>query len=261
VRVQLGSIARAHGVRLLVLEEIDSTNDEARRLIEVGERGPLWVVASSQTRGRGRLGREWTSPNGNLYASFICGDFDGVAVAPQLSFVTGVAAIRALHATSGSRDFRLKWPNDLLFEGGKLGGVLLECVCGVTTPVAILGIGVNVAQAPRDLPYESRALSSLGGAAPTVDVLFAALSDALESVLDIWRQEGGFARIREEWLDSAAGLKEPIRVALARETIEGEFDTIDASGRLALATTEGLRLIEAGDVVLGPRPVTERARA
>jgi biotin-[acetyl-CoA-carboxylase] ligase BirA-like protein len=258
--VQLGNIARACGVRLLNLGEIDSTNEEARRLIETGERGPLWIVAERQTKGRGRLGREWISPRGNLYASFIYGGFADARVAPELGFVAGVAAIRALRAATGDDDYRLKWPNDVLFDGAKLGGILLECLNAQTTPVVIMGIGVNVAQAPDDLPYPARALSELGASAPSAGSLFARLSDALSETLDVWNGGDGFARIREEWLGAASSLGEDINVAMANETIQGRFDSIDATGRLVIETPEGRRAIEAGDVLFGPRPA-QGARA
>lgn len=251
--MQLGLIARAQGVRLLDLAEIDSTNDEARRLIETGERGPLWIVAARQTKGRGRLGREWISPRGNLYASFVFSDFPETRLAPQLGFVTGVAAMRALRASAGQGNFKLKWPNDMLFDGAKIGGILLEGVGAATAPVAIIGVGVNIAQAPADLPYPARALSELGAAAPSAETVFAYFTDALSAALDLWRGGEGFAAIREEWLRSAHGLGERIRVALTGETVEGVFETIDASGRLVLDTEQGRRVIEAGDVLVGPR--------
>jgi biotin-[acetyl-CoA-carboxylase] ligase BirA-like protein len=257
--VQLGGIARARGVRLLKLGDIDSTNEEARRLIETGEQGPLWIVAARQTRGRGRLGRDWISPAGNLYASFVFSDFPETRVAPELGFVAGVAAIRALRAATGSNAFQLKWPNDLLLDGAKLGGILLECVNASTAPVAIIGIGVNIAQAPEGLRYPARALSALA-AAPSVETFFTHLSDAFAEVLDIWRGGEGFASIRAEWLASAAALGEAVRVALPNETLEGRFESIDASGRLVLETRDGRRAVEAGDVLIGPRKA-EGARA
>jgi biotin-[acetyl-CoA-carboxylase] ligase BirA-like protein len=254
--VQLGTIARAGGVRLLSLDEIDSTNDEARRLIETGERGPLWIVAARQTKGRGRLGRQWMSPPGNFYASFIFGDCAEVRIAPELGFVAGVAAMRALRACVGQRPFRLKWPNDLLLEGEKLGGILLECVNAASAPVAIIGLGVNIVEAPSDLPYPARALSSIGPGAPSREAFFERLSDAMSQALELWRGGESFQRIREEWLGSAAGLGQDIRVVLSNETIEGRFETIDASGRLAIETSGGLRIVEAGDVLIGPRATT-----
>lgn len=262
--MELGSLARARGVRLLALESVDSTNDEARRLIETGERGPLWVVAARQTRGHGRLGRDWISPPGNLHASLVLGDFGEAAVAPQLGFVAGVAAMRGLRAATGDDGrFALKWPNDLLLEGAKLGGILLENV-GVPTgdarapraSVAIIGLGVNCAEAPRDLPFEARALASIGPSAPDAATLFTHLSDALVETLDLWRGGEGFDRIRDAWLKDAAYIGAQIRVELPRETVEGRLASIDAIGRLVLATQDGERVIEAGDVSLGPRQTT-----
>lgn len=257
--MQLGNIARARGVRLLELGDIDSTNEEARRLIETGERGPLWILAARQTKGRGRLGREWISPAGNLHASFVHSGFPGARVAPQLGFVAGVAAILALRACAGDRDFSLKWPNDLLLGGDKLGGILLECVGAAEAPVAIIGVGVNVTQAPDDLPYPASSLSALGADAPTASQFFTRFSDSMMDVLDIWREGDGFARIRDEWINHAAGLGEQVRVALSGETLEGTFDGVDASGRFVLKNGGDRRVIEAGDVSLGPRR-TEGAR-
>lgn len=255
-----GLFARANGVRVLALGSVDSTNDEARRLIGEGERGPLWVVADRQTGGRGRLGRSWVSAPGNLYASLIVSDFHDPAVAPQLGFVAGVAAMQALRRCSGDGDFALKWPNDLLLGGAKLGGILLETVSAPTgdlrapvAPVAIIGIGVNCTTAPPDLPYRAAALSSLGAAAPSREAFFAALSDALTEMLALWRSPGGFARVRELWLRDAAGLGAHIAVRLMQGMIAGVFETIDATGRLVLVTPTGARAIEAGDVEIGPR--------
>ena len=259
MRVEIGRLARARGVRLLGLDDIDSTNDEAKRLVASGERGPLWVTAKRQTKGRGRLGREWISPPGNLHASLILSDFGPQRIAPQLGFVAGLACLDALRALSGnSSRLALKWPNDLLLDGAKLGGILLEGVTiaaagGSSLPpiAAVIGIGVNCDSAPGDLPYEARALSALRVGAPTAPSLFARLSDAMVETLDVWAGGAGFPALRERWLALAAGLGGPIRVMLSRgETIEGRFKTIDASGRLIIDTDAGARIVDAGDVIL-----------
>ncbi len=225
-------------------------------MIATGERGPLWIVAARQTKGRGRLGREWLSPAGNLHASFLFGGLTEARVAPELGFVAGVAAMRALRATAGDDAFQLKWPNDLLLQGEKLGGILLECVNAGAAPVAIIGIGVNIVDAPNDTPYPARALSSVGPSAPSREAFFQSLSDAMEEAADLWRGGEGFCRIREEWLASAAGLGQKIRVVLSNETIEGLLETIDGFGRLIIETNAGRRVIEAGDVLIGPRAAT-----
>jgi BirA family biotin operon repressor/biotin-[acetyl-CoA-carboxylase] ligase len=266
--VALGEIARAKGVRLLSLETVDSTNDEARRLIELGERGPLWIIAAQQTKGKGRLGRTWLSPQGNLHASLIVTGCDEARLAPQLGFVAGVATLKALRHLCPGQRFALKWPNDLLLSGDKIGGILLENIMSPTgdarnptASVSIIGIGVNCETAPEGLPYPTRALRSIGANAPSAPELTGVLTDAFVETLALWRQGYGFSQIRNEWLSCAAGLGEEIHVALAHETLIGRFEEIDSTGRLVLSCLEGKRLIEAGDVLLGPRPVlTETPR-
>jgi BirA family biotin operon repressor/biotin-[acetyl-CoA-carboxylase] ligase len=257
--LELGCEARGCGVRLLALDEVDSTNDEGKRLVAEGERGPLWIVAGRQSRGRGRLGRQWVSTPGNLHASLVLSGGSMPSLAPQLGFVAGVALIDAVRRVSGLGErLALKWPNDLLLDGGKLAGVLLEGVPIATGDprapnecVVVVGIGVNCASAPQGLLYPARALSEAGSGAPTAARLFAPLTDAFVGALDLWASGDGFTAIREKWLGSAAALGQPVRVALARgEELRGRFKTIDALGRMVVATVEGERLVDAGDVFL-----------
>lgn len=256
--VELGPIARSHGVRLIVHDEIDSTNDEAKRLVLAGETGPLWVVATRQSRGRGRLGRTWASLPGNLHASLVLGDFGPERVAPQLGFVAGVALMAALRAATGASErLALKWPNDVLLDGAKAGGILLEAAeprngrsAASGGFACVIGVGVNCRIAPAGLPGPVSDLSALGPSAPSASELFSHLADAMIEALGLWAGGDGFARVRERWLSYAAGVKRPIRVELGRETVEGRFETIDATGRLVLSTERGTRIIEAGDVFL-----------
>jgi BirA family biotin operon repressor/biotin-[acetyl-CoA-carboxylase] ligase len=257
--VELGVVARARAVRVVVHDNLDSTNSEAKRLVLAGEYGPLWIVARRQTAGRGRLGRSWESPPGNLHASLILSDFGPARAAPQLGFVAGLATVNALQqAACASSRLALKWPNDVLLDGKKLAGILLEAVTlGVGGPTssqavaAIIGIGVNCASAPSNLPYPATDLSAIGRDPPSAATLLSHLSDAMINALEIWACGEGFPLLRERWLSHAAGLGGPIRVALPQETIEGRFTSIDSEGRLVLATKSGERRIEAGDVLLG----------
>lgn len=266
--MQLGPVARAQGVRLLAFDQIDSTNDEAKRLVASGERGPLWIAAARQTKGRGRLGRQWISPAGNLHASLLLSGFGGAASAPQLGFVAGVAAIAALDAVAGAADrFALKWPNDLLLDGGKLGGILLEAVSTPTgdprapnQTAAIVGVGVNLAARPGGLPYEARALADIGASVSPAQLL-ARLSDEFVAALGAWRGGEGFAKLRARWLERAAGLGKEIRVVMPHETLLGRFVTLDATGRLILKTQGGERAIDAGDVMLPEAGAAAEARA
>jgi BirA family biotin operon repressor/biotin-[acetyl-CoA-carboxylase] ligase len=253
--VELGRIAGTRGVRLVVHDEIDSTNEEAKRLLLAGERGPLWIVAGKQSQGRGRLGRGWESPPGNLYATLLLSEVGPLQKAPQLGFVASVAAIEALISATGlSGRLALKWPNDILLDGAKLAGILLEAaptpIMGAEGVSAIIGFGVNCASAPKNTPYPAISLMDCGFAALSAPMLFSFLSDAMVSSLDLWESEAGFQAVRTRWLSRAAGLGENIKVALANETIEGRFKTIDGSGRLIILTHLGERVVEAGDVFL-----------
>jgi BirA family biotin operon repressor/biotin-[acetyl-CoA-carboxylase] ligase len=256
-RVELGGRAASHGACLTFYDELDSTNDEAKRRAQAGEPGPMWIVAARQTKGRGRLGRIWTSLDGNLHASLLLSGFGPPLVAPQLGFVAGLAAISALiDATGAGGRFALKWPNDVLLDGGKLAGILLEGVQQPPSPTApqggfacVIGIGVNCAFSPEGVAGPVSDLSRLP-AAPSAGALFARLSDRMDETLELWAGGAGFPALRELWLARAAGLGGPIVASLGQEKIEGRFDTIDAAGRLIISTPSGARVVEAGDVLL-----------
>jgi BirA family biotin operon repressor/biotin-[acetyl-CoA-carboxylase] ligase len=256
-QVNLGERALARGIRLIAHEEIDSTNDEAKRLVQSGEAGPLWIVARRQSKGRGRLGRSWTSLSGNLHASLIVSGFGTAAIAPQLGFVAGIATLTALlEATEAEGRMALKWPNDILLDNAKLAGILLEGAFlpkGSAAPyggfACVIGIGVNCVATPADLTSPAIDLSRLPKA-PTAAALFGRLSETMADTLDLWANGDGFELLRERWLSYAAGVGQAIKVTLPQETVFGRFETIDASGRLVLATKDGFRIIEAGDIFL-----------
>lgn len=253
--MRLGHTAAASGYRLDYLDSVGSTNAVAlMRAREQGERGPLWIVGGEQTAGRGRMGRVWTSPRGNLYASLLLTDPCPTEKAPELGFVAGVALAEAATAMLGAREnLGLKWPNDLLCGGAKLSGMLLEATrlpSGVLA--AVVGIGVNCRSHP-DLPnYATTDLETLAPGAGDPVALFAALSDAMAVALQTWARGANFAAVREKWLAACLGRGGNIRVALGDRTIEGVFDTIDPHGRLVVLTADGPTSIDAGDVLLGP---------
>lgn len=252
---RLGPHAAAHGYRLDYLDSVGSTNAVAlMRAREQGERGPVWIVGGEQTAGRGRMGRQWTSPRGNLYASLLLTDPCATEKAPELGFVAGVALAEAANAVLSPRDdLGLKWPNDLLCAGAKLSGMLLEATRlpdGVLA--AVIGIGVNCRSHP-DLPnYATTDLETINPGAGDPVTLFAALSDAMAHALTTWARGTNFIAIREKWLGACLGRGGPVKVALGDRTIEGVFDTIDQHGRLVVLTPEGSTSIDAGDVLLGP---------
>ncbi len=230
---------------------LGSTNDEAMARARSGDPGHLWITAQEQTSGKGRLGRQWVSAPGNLYASLLLIDPAPPAFAPRLGFVAGLALARTLAPLLGDA-VRLKWPNDAVVEGAKIAGILLEATQTSDARLAcVIGIGINCAHHPRDLPYAATDLASLGISTRAEDV-FASLARELALVLEIFDEGRGFGAIRAAWLGYAAGLGEPIRVLRAGQSLEGLFNGLDANGRLLLQTQEGLQTIDAGDVFLGP---------
>jgi BirA family biotin operon repressor/biotin-[acetyl-CoA-carboxylase] ligase len=230
---------------------VGSTNDEARARADAGDPGRLWIVAGEQTQGRGRRGRIWASPAGNLYASALLVDPSPVAIASQIGFVAGVALRRALDDLGASGEVALKWPNDLVWRGAKLAGLLVEGIAlGDGLLACIVGIGVNCANAPTGLDYPVDSLSNALGRAVSSDDLFARLAPCFEEALAVWRRGAGFAEIRMQWLAHAAGLGGPIRIGGAQGFREGAFETLDEQGRLVLRGVRGLETVEAGDLFL-----------
>jgi BirA family biotin operon repressor/biotin-[acetyl-CoA-carboxylase] ligase len=235
------------GVRHQRYETLGSTNAEALVRARAGERGPLWISAATQTGGRGRRGKSWVSPPGNLYATLLLTEPSPPALAPQLSFVAGLAVHDAVIACAPDAlsSLKLKWPNDLLLAGRKLAGLLIEAESQPRFSVAI-GIGVNCVSHPADIGYAATDLRASG---ITVNALLAALAAAMKARLAQWAAGASFAGIRTDWLARAASLGETILVRLPERQLTGIFEGIDADGRLLIATQDRTtETIAAGDV-------------
>jgi BirA family biotin operon repressor/biotin-[acetyl-CoA-carboxylase] ligase len=255
--VKTGEGAARAGYRLEHFAELGSTNDEAVSRIASGDPGRLWIVADSQSRGRGRLGRVWSSPPGNFFGSLLLIEPCARPIAPQLGFVAGVALADALRGLlGGDRRLTLKWPNDALYDGAKLSGLLLESCGGATGPFGcVIGFGVNCDSHPVDTPYPATSLKAIGADVGR-DAVFAALSNALAGWLDLWSRGANFPAIRRAWLDVAGGLDAPARVQRNGNVIEGVFRGIDAQGRMLLERADGkVDTIEAGDLSFAPTPI------
>lgn len=236
------------GFRFEAHTRLASTNDEAMSRARAGDPGHLWITAQEQTAGRGRLGRNWVSRPGNLFASLLLIDPCPMQAAPKLGFVAGVALANALRKFAGAR-VKLKWPNDAVVEGAKLSGLLLEATQVDGHLACVIGIGINCAHHPDDLPYAATDLATLG-VSVSAETVFAALAQELGDALARFDEGRGFAAIRQEWLGLAAGIGDTIRVS-GKEMREGRFKGLDEEGRLLLQTVQGLEVIEAGDVFLG----------
>jgi BirA family biotin operon repressor/biotin-[acetyl-CoA-carboxylase] ligase len=232
-----------------------STNDEALKCAKSGDPGRLWITAATQSGGRGRNGRVWTSEPGNLFASLLLIDPAPPSRAPELGFVASLALASALRELlDGDPPLKIKWPNDILYNGAKLAGVLLESVALPRGFACVAGIGVNCGSHPRGALYPATDLTAAAGRVIAPDIVLDALAKAMAHWLGVWSKGAGFAAIRAEWLACAAGIGGKVKVARPNETLEGVFETIDATGRLILRQESGERAIDAGDVFLAAPP-------
>ena len=239
--------------RLHALDKVGSTNDEAKRLAEAGADEGTLVWAREQTKGRGRRGRVWSSPPGNLYLSLVLRPNCALMEAAQLGFVAALAIGDAIGSVSPPLlEVTYKWPNDVLVNGRKVAGILLESNASSAGAVTwlVLGVGVNVHSHPDKSRFPATNLS-YEGAGPEVDevLVLEAFGRHFQTWANRWVADG-FAPIRRAWLSHAHGLGEAIEVRLAKNTLRGVFRDLDASGALILETPDaGSRAIAAGDVL------------
>jgi BirA family transcriptional regulator, biotin operon repressor / biotin---[acetyl-CoA-carboxylase] ligase len=217
-----------------------STNDDMAALAREGAAEGLWIRAERQTGGRGRQGRDWHSPEGNLYASTLVRLRPDDPPAPTLALVAAVA----LHevAAVSAPEIRIKWPNDLMAGDAKLAGILLER----SGDAVVAGFGINLAHVPESLDRSATSLADLSGSAPDPEAFLERLSESFSRWLARWRRNG-LAPIRTQWLSAA----HPIGTALSTPEGDGLFDGLDETGALRLRLADGsTRVIHAGDVFL-----------
>ena len=229
------------------LAETGSTNADMLDLARSGASEGLWLRAERQTGGRGRQGRTWVSPPGNLYTSTLVRLRPTDPEAASLALVAAVALEEAVRAHLGDAAVpTLKWPNDLLLDGAKLSGILLERAADAV----VIGIGVNLAQHPHDL---DRATTSLAAHGAIVDpaTFQETLADAFARWLGVWRGQG-LAPVRTRWLERAHPPGTPLTARLPDgSAIDGLFDGLDIGGALVLRLADGgRRVIHAADIVL-----------
>ncbi len=241
------------GYGLHLLQEVDSTLNEAARLAPTTS-GPVWIMAHHQSAARGRRGRAWANPKGNLAATLLMHPQGAPEEAALRSFVAALALFDACVAVTGrASGLSLKWPNDVLLNGGKLAGILLESTGqGRGVSHLAIGIGVNLSEAPGADSIEPGALrpvsllSETGALATPEDFL-------TELAVAFARHETqfttyGFDPIRTAWLSRAARLGEVITARTAGSETTGTFETVDAGGNLVLNTAKGRVSIPAADV-------------
>ena len=223
--------------------------EAARRANDIDR--PTWIVAKTQTAGRGRRGRAWVAPEGNLNATLVFHPAAAPAEAARRSFLAANALYQALSIYVPAESLSLKWPNDVLLSGGKVAGILLESSGqGPFVDWLSIGIGVNLRRTPAGVPDAAFAPTSVF---EETEVDIAPL-DFLSTLADAYAtQEAklmrlGFDRIRDDWMANAARLGEVITARTGREDMTGIFDSIDREGNLVLITGTGPRAISAADV-------------
>jgi len=234
-------------------DELDSTNAEARRRAEAGEAGPVWITARSQTAGRGRRGRAWSSGEGNLATTLLTATQAPPAQAAQVSFLAALAAADLADTCLGLGAARLKWPNDVLVHGRKAVGILVESGARTDNRLWLaVGVGVNLAAYPTDVERPATSFAEHRAGPPL------APRDALEILatrFETWRQlweSQGFAPICKAWTERAYGLGEPCEARLADRTVHGVAEGLEPDGALRLRLDGGgVERITAGDVFFG----------
>lgn len=239
-----GGTSLPDGYILQRFDDIDGTNAEALR---AGAPNRHVYIANRQSAGRGRQGREWISPEGNLFAT-LCVVPPGTRNPAQLAFVAGLAVLDALSEIAPDTEFTLKWPNDILASGRKLAGILIEA----GEEGYAVGIGVNLIASPPDSSVQFPATNlnrvSEISDVPVPEVLLAAICRHFSVWFDRWATDG-FEPLRAVWLASAHGMGDTIAASMGSGRIEGRFQGLDEDGSLVLEDTGGeLRIVTAGDV-------------
>lgn len=246
----------ANAAPVLLLDQTDSTNAEARRRAEAGETGPLWIAARRQTSGRGRRGRTWESETGNLFATLLATTRKSPAEAAQVTFLAALAVADLLDRYAPPSLVTIKWPNDVMLAGEKVAGVLVESGAHAAGGLWLaVGIGVNLAQAPAGTERPATALaqhlSADAAAPPTVEVAARELAEGFAVWMDRW-ETLGFEPVLDAWRARTPGLDGPATARLGHETVEGRAEGVAPDGALRLRLADGgLRLISAGDVFFG----------
>lgn len=236
---------------LLSFDELDSTNEEAKRLARAGGGHGAVIWAKKQSEGKGRLGRTWLSADGNLFVSILLQPEKPLAELAELSFVAALAALEAVTPLlDEDKKLQTKWPNDILLDGRKLGGILLESFRTDNSEKTwvVVGVGINVDSFPARTEFPATCLKEAGVELVSAKIILSRFIHHFIERYDEWNAKG-FSTIRKSWLVHAWGLKEKLVARLPDGQMEGIFDTIDANGGLSLILDDGKKqTIHAADI-------------
>lgn len=228
------------------LASTHSTNDDIAALAREGAAEGTWLRADTQTGGRGRHGRQWISPPGNLHASTLVRRIAGDPPAPSLALVAALALDSLLQAWLGPDRLMIKWPNDLLADSAKISGILLEAI----DEAVVVGVGVNLAHHPTAIDRPATSLAALGFSPPDPGDFAEELAASFAAGLARWRADG-LSALLARWQARAHPAGTALRVNAPQGALEGLYDGLDADGALRLKTADGVvHLVHAGDIFL-----------
>ena len=230
-------------------DSLSSTNDEAKRLARDAAAVDGTVVwALRQSAGRGRQNREWISVQGNLFCSVILRPDCAPGRAQEIGFVVPLAAHEALAGLADGLDLSLKWPNDILAGGRKIGGILMESsLAEGQVDWVVAGLGLNLASHPDGTPFPATSLKSAAGLQVPPEAALTAFCTRFEHWYDCWREQG-FAPIRAAWLGKSHPAGTKLRVRRAGGDVTGAFHGLDESGALLLNRGGKIERLDSGDV-------------
>ena len=241
------------------LASVASTNEEAMQRAKSGRTGPLWIAADEQTGGRGRSGRGWVSEPGNLYNSLLLTIDRPPMVLAQLALVAGVAVHDTISQLAPALAPKLKWPNDVLVDGAKICGILIESQLAASGRGhnVVVGIGLNLAHHPELADRLATSLAAHGIAVPPRHA-WQVLSTAFAKWLALWSEGDGFSAVCQSWQSRAVAVGTSVSVKAGAETISGRFGGLDTDGAMLLDLLNGQRRrITFGDVHIGAPPPTD----
>lgn len=248
-----------YGFNLQTLQTVDSTNAEAIRRLNRNDpsvSSNTVIHALQQTGGRGRRGRHWFSPVGNLYCTFVVRPDIKIKAAANAGYVMALAVYDFIAAfASSDTGIQTKWPNDVLLNGKKTSGILLESSANKHGDLEwlVIGVGINIEVFPDQTSFPSTALRHEGLTPVSVSVSVGRLARCFSTWYDTWCREG-FESIRGPWIERARGIGDEITVRLENGELSGMFSGIDQTGALLLHRGNETRVISAGDVFF-PDPV------
>ncbi|MEX0964293.1 MAG: biotin--[acetyl-CoA-carboxylase] ligase [Pseudohongiellaceae bacterium] len=245
-----------------IYDEIDSTNSQALRQIQLGNTDNRLLIANSQTAGKGRRGREWLSPkNSGVYFSLTRRFSLDVNALQALSLVTAISVVEALHEL-GASGLQLKWPNDVLYEQSKLAGILLELQQKEGARYVVFGVGVNIELSADVVSAIDRPVTDLQhifDELPSPSALMAALLNRICRNISLY-ESNGFSQFASRWNDLDCYRMSEIELQNGENSMIGKSLGVDAEGELLVQTTAGIESITAGEVFPSLRSLSDEKK-